>query len=103
MRPFMVVPMTPSAAMSDPGGRRYCCPFFLRSSQFCRKNRPLSSQQFITSEAKFFPVVVDTGQKSPKSLKFLPVSTIAEKLFIHVIDTADKFFAGVVLAIPACL
>jgi hypothetical protein len=24
MRLFMVVPMTPSAATSDPGGRRYC-------------------------------------------------------------------------------
>jgi hypothetical protein len=25
MRLFMVVPMTPSAAVSDPSGRRYCC------------------------------------------------------------------------------
>ena len=27
MRLFMVVPMTPSAAASDPGGRRNCCLF----------------------------------------------------------------------------
>jgi hypothetical protein len=92
----MVVPMTPSEAvsMSNPDGQRYCCPFFLCSSQFCRKNRPLLSQQFIVGEIKFFPVVVDTVQPTKKS-KFSPVSTIAGKLFIDFIDTSDKFFAGV--------
>jgi hypothetical protein len=59
--------------------------FLPRGSQFCRKNRPLSSLQFIAGEKcgaidtgeqfiagvvdtgeefiTFFPVVIDTGQK----------------------------------------
>ncbi len=55
---FMAVPMTSSAGVSDPGGRRYYCLlaavflFLLSGSQFCRKNRPLSSQQFIAGVNK---------------------------------------------------
>jgi endonuclease III-like uncharacterized protein len=33
------------------------------AKQFCRKNRPLSSQQSTTPAIKLFPGVVDTGQK----------------------------------------
>jgi hypothetical protein len=59
----------------------------------------------------FFPRVVDTGQKYPKSLKFIAgVNDTTKKLFSGVNDTADNFFAGVnntaymtVLTIPACL
>ena len=50
-------PMTPSAAVSDFGGRRY--------HQFVpigRKNRPLSSIQFIIGE-KFIGGVVDSGEQ----------------------------------------
>ncbi len=59
-----------------------------------------------------FPPVVDTGEKSPKSLKYFCrcQRRTDEKLFTGVNDTADKFFAGVnntgdktVLTIPACL
>jgi hypothetical protein len=49
--------MTPSAAVSDFGGRRY--------HQFVpigRKNRPLSSIQFIIGE-KFIGGFVDTGEQ----------------------------------------
>ncbi len=69
MRLFMVDPMTPSAVASDPGGWRYCSLLTAASlilpssSQFCRKNRPLSSQQSMTPAIKLFPGVVDTGQK----------------------------------------
>jgi hypothetical protein len=60
---------------------------------------------------KFFPCVVETSQKYPKSLKFIAgVNDTAKKLFTGVNDTADKFFAGVndtadktALTIPACL
>jgi hypothetical protein len=41
----MAIPMTPSAAVSDFGGRRYH-----RFVPICRKNRPLSSIQFIIGE-----------------------------------------------------
>jgi hypothetical protein len=45
---------------------------------------------------KFFPGVVDTGQKYLKSLKFIAgVNDTSEKLFTGVNDTANKFFAGV--------
>ncbi len=41
----------------------------------------------------FFPGVVDTGQKYPKSLKFIAGNNdTAEKLFTGVNETADKFF-----------
>jgi hypothetical protein len=40
-----LVPITPSAAMSDFGGMRYH-----RFFRICRKNRPLLSIQFIASE-----------------------------------------------------
>jgi hypothetical protein len=59
--------------------------FLPSGSQLCRKNRPLSSQHFIT----FFPGVVNTSQKKPNSLKFIDNDT-AEKLFTTVHDTADK-------------
>jgi hypothetical protein len=40
----------------------------------------------------FFPGVVDTGQKYPKSLKFIAGNNdTAEKLFTGVNETADKF------------
>jgi hypothetical protein len=49
---------------------------------------------------KFFPCVVDTSQKYPKSLKFIAgVSDTAKKMFTGVNDTADK----TVLTIRACL
>jgi hypothetical protein len=58
----------------------------------------------------FSSVSIDTGQKYPKSLKFIAgVNNTAEKLFTGVNDTADKFFAYVnatanktELTIPAC-
>jgi hypothetical protein len=44
----------------------------------------------------YFPGVVDTVQKKPKSLKFIAgVNDSAEKLFTGVNDTADKFFGSV--------
>jgi hypothetical protein len=97
MRLFMVVPMTPTAAVSDPGGRRYCCLFV--STVFS----PLSltpgnnfSVVSLTAAIKLLPGVVDTGQKYPKSLKFIAsVNNTAEKLFTGVNDTVDKFFGGV--------
>jgi hypothetical protein len=49
--------MTPSAAMSDFGDRRYH-----RFVPICRKNRPLSSIQFIIGD-KFIAGVVDTGEQ----------------------------------------
>jgi hypothetical protein len=82
---FMVVPMTPSAAASDPGGRRYCC--LIVSTVF--------SLLSLTPAIKLLPGVVDTDQKKPKSLKFIAgVNDTAEKLFTGVNDTADKFFGG---------
>jgi hypothetical protein len=48
----------------------YSC---LAVSQFCRKNKPLSSQQFIAGE-KFTGGVVDTG----------------EQFIASVVDTGDK-------------
>jgi hypothetical protein len=56
MQYFMAVPMTPSAAMSDFGGRRY-----IRFVPICRKNRHLLSIQFNAAE-KFIGCVVDTGE-----------------------------------------
>jgi hypothetical protein len=72
MQLFMAVPMTPSAAVSDLGGRRY-----LRFVPICRKNRPLSSVQFIADE-KIFSSVVDTG----------------EQLIGDVVDTGKQFIGG---------
>jgi hypothetical protein len=41
-------------------------------------------------------LIVDTGQKSPKGLKFIAgVNDTAKKLFTGVNDTADKCFGGV--------
>ncbi len=60
MHLFMEVSKTPSTAASDPGSRRYHCLlteaalFLPRVSQFCRKDRPLSSQQF-TAGVNIFP------------------------------------------------
>jgi hypothetical protein len=79
MQLFMVVPMTPSAAVSDFGGRRYH-----RFAPICRKNRPLLSIQFIAGE-KFIGGVVDTGDS------LLAVSlTPAITFFPGVVDTAQK-------------
>ncbi len=56
--------MTPSAAASNPGGRRYCC--LIVSTVFS----PLSltpannfSAAALTPAIKLLPGVVDTGQK----------------------------------------
>jgi hypothetical protein len=54
MQLFMAVSVTPSAAVSDFGGRRFV--------PICRKNRPLSSIQFIADE-KCISGVVDAGKK----------------------------------------
>ena len=69
--------MTPLAAMSDFGGRRYH-----RFVPICRKNRPLSSIQFFFGE-KFIGGVVDTG----------------EQFISGIVDTGEQFitfFPGVV-------
>jgi hypothetical protein len=43
----------------------------------------------------YFPGVVDTVQKKPKSLKFIAgVNDTTEKLFTGVNYTADKFLGG---------
>ncbi len=121
MQLFMAIPMTPSAAMSDFIRRKY-----LRFIPICRKNRPLSSIQFITDEKfidtgeQFIGGVVDTGDsifprccwyrsEISKKLKFVTGVT-AKNLFTGVNDTADKFFDGVsdtgdktVLPILACV
>jgi hypothetical protein len=71
--------MTPSAAVSDFGGRRY-----QRFAAICIKTRPLSSIQFITGE-KYISGVVDTGDS------LLAVSlTPAITFFPGVVDTAQK-------------
>jgi hypothetical protein len=45
-----------------------------------------------TPSITFFPSVIDTGHKEPKSLKFMAgVNDTAEKLFTGVNDTTDKF------------
>jgi hypothetical protein len=44
----------------------------------------------LTPAITFFPGVIDTGQKKPKSLKFVAgFNDTAEKLFTSVKDTAD--------------
>jgi hypothetical protein len=49
----------------------------------------------MTPAITFFPGVIDTGQKKPKSLKFITgVNDTTKILFSGVIDTPDKFFAG---------
>jgi hypothetical protein len=46
----------------------------------------------LTPAITFFPGVIDTGQKKPKSLKFVAgFNDTAEKLFTGVNDTAEKF------------
>jgi hypothetical protein len=74
---FIVVTMTPSAARPTSVARDISI-FSRRHSQFCRKNKPLSSQQFIASE-KFTESVVDTG----------------EEFIASVVDTGDKI-------VPCC-
>jgi hypothetical protein len=64
MQLFIVVPMTPSAAVSDFGGRRYH-PFF----PIFRKNRPLLSIQFIASEKFIGGVDLKTGLFGNKAYK----------------------------------
>jgi hypothetical protein len=63
--------------------------FLLRGSQFCRKNRPLLSQQFI---AGFFPI----AEKRTKSPKFIAgVNDTAENCSPMSMTPLIKFFAGV--------
>jgi hypothetical protein len=71
MQLFMAVPITPSATVSDFGSRRDH-----RFVPICRKNRPLSSMQFIIGE-KFIGGVVDTG----------------EQFIGGVVDTGEQFIA----------
>jgi hypothetical protein len=84
MRLFMVVPMTPSTAASDPVGQRDCCLliaaslFLPRGFAILQEEQTLSSQQFIASE-KFTVGVVDTG----------------EQFIVSVVDTSDKI-------VPCC-
>jgi hypothetical protein len=79
MQLFMAVPMTPSAAVSDFGGRRY-------HRQICRKNRPMSSIQFIVDTGEqFIGGVVDTGEQL---LAVLLTPVIA--FFPSVVDTGQK-------------
>jgi hypothetical protein len=59
-----LVPMTPSAAVSDFGSRRYH-----RFFPICRKNRPLLSIQFIASEKFTGGVVLKTGLFGNKANK----------------------------------
>jgi hypothetical protein len=56
MRLFMLVPVTPSAAASDPGGRRY---------SFLIVSTVLSPVSLTTAKnlSPVFPGVDDTGQK----------------------------------------
>jgi hypothetical protein len=67
-------PMAPSAAVSAFGSRRYH-----RFVLIFRKNRPLSSIQFIIGEI-FIGGVVDTG----------------EQFIGGVVDTGEQFIGGVV-------
>ncbi len=73
----MVVPMTPSAAASDPGGHRYCCRCLIVNIVLSKN----LSAVLLTPAIKLFPGVLDTGQKLPKSLKCIAgVNETAEKL-----------------------
>ncbi len=82
MQLFMGIPMTPSAAVSDFSRRRYL--WFI---PICRKNRPLSSIQFITGS------VVDTGAVNSLSAMSL---TMANNLLVVSLTPAIAFFLGVV-------
>ncbi len=87
MQLFMGIPVTPSAAVSDFSRRKY-----LRFILICRKNRPLSSIQFITDE-KFIGSVVDTG--AVNSLLAMSL-TMANNLLVVSLTPAIAFFLGVV-------
>ncbi len=106
---FMAVRIQLSAAVSDLDGLRYRrfwfevvlaasnqgvwgvygCAFSWRFQwhywRLCLILAAGDNAVLVLAASTSFPIVVDTGQKSPKSLKFSPVSTIA------------------VLTIPACL
>ena len=93
----MAVPMTPSAAVADFGGRRY--------SQFIPFNFLLSLAAphlhgilFPVTGDKFIAGVVVTGDQLSAVTNLSPVSTTPGKykLFTGVNDTGNKFFAGVV-------
>jgi hypothetical protein len=115
MHLFMVVPVTPSATVSDSGGLRYCCLlraaplyFLPRGSQFCIKNRPPSSQQFIpdvteTRRLKCFPVLLIPVRNNKKPKIIAGINNTAKELFTGVNDTTDKFLPVSVLTIPTCL
>jgi hypothetical protein len=81
MQLSMAVPMTPSAVMSIFGGWRYLC--FV---PICRKNRTLSSIQFIANK-KFINGVVDTGKQFISS-----VVDTGQQFIGGVVDTGDSIF-----------
>jgi hypothetical protein len=75
MQIFMAFPMTPSAAVSDFGSRRYH-----RFVPICRKNRPLPSIQFIGG-------IVDTGEQFIGG-----VVDYGAQFIGGVVDTGDSVF-----------
>jgi hypothetical protein len=90
MQLFMAVPMTPSAAVSDFGGRRYH-----RFVPIYRKNRPLSSIQFIIGEnlsavsltpVNILSAVSLTPPNNLSAASLTPVITF----FPGVVDTSQK-------------
>jgi hypothetical protein len=68
MQLFMAVPMTPSAAVSDLGGRKYH-----RFVPICIKNRSLSSIKFIAG--KKFIGGVFTAVKYLSAVSLTPVNS----------------------------
>ncbi len=92
---FMVVPMTPSAATSDLCGQRYCCLltpaslFLPRGLEFCRKNRPLSSQQ-LNADVNIAGVVDTCDKIVPRCRWYRSGITKKPKIIADVVDTADK-------------
>jgi hypothetical protein len=76
MQLFMAVPMTPSAAVADFGGRRY---------------RRFITFNFLLSLAAPHLLVLVTGNKF-----IAGVAVTGDKVIAGVVVTGDKFFAGVV-------
>jgi hypothetical protein len=88
MQLFMVVPMTPSAAMADFGGRRYrrFIPFnFLLSLAAPHLHGVL----VLVTGNKFITGVVVTGDKV-----IAGVVVIGDKVIAGVVVTGDKLFTG---------
>jgi hypothetical protein len=91
MQLFMAVPMTPLVAVSDFGGWRHH-----RFVPICRKNRPLSSIQFIIGE-KFNGGVVDTDEQFVAAVSLTPANILLAvsltpeiTFFPGVVDTGQK-------------